>query len=292
MKAAAAAPDLPFVRRLEAIGFRSWPAAQTTFDGSWALRLTPSHPSRRLNSVNPLDPGDTARLRERIERAVERMALFGRRPCFRLSPLAPPVLDARLDALGWERGGETATLAGALDAMDLRPGTDIVPLRDTARWLDAAAAVGAFAPVLRPGMAEIVTAIRPQATGAGAAGEGPVRMYLAEDPDGTPLAVCLAVQFGTLVGLFAIATAAERRREGHARRLVASALVAARRNGATQCWLQVERANRAAAALYERLGMAERYGYHYRVAPPAGSPNGNAPNGDVPNGDAPNGDPA
>ena len=33
------ATGLPLARRLQAVGFRSWPAATTTFDGAWAIRL-------------------------------------------------------------------------------------------------------------------------------------------------------------------------------------------------------------------------------------------------------------
>jgi hypothetical protein len=50
--------DLPNVRRLEAVGFRAWPAASVQYDGSWLVRLTAGHDSKRLNSVYPLDPSD------------------------------------------------------------------------------------------------------------------------------------------------------------------------------------------------------------------------------------------
>ena len=46
--------DLPSVRRLEAVGFRAWPAASVHYDGSWLIRLNAGHDSKRLNSVNPL----------------------------------------------------------------------------------------------------------------------------------------------------------------------------------------------------------------------------------------------
>ena len=58
---AEAVTDLALVRRLEAVGFRAWPAASVHYDGSWAVRLTAGHPSKRLNSVNPLDPARSSR---------------------------------------------------------------------------------------------------------------------------------------------------------------------------------------------------------------------------------------
>ena len=53
----------PIVRRFEAAGFRAWPAAAVHYDGTWVMRLTAGHPAKRLNSVNPLDPGDIQRHR-------------------------------------------------------------------------------------------------------------------------------------------------------------------------------------------------------------------------------------
>ncbi|WP_204317076.1 hypothetical protein, partial [Klebsiella aerogenes] len=76
------------------VGFRAWPAASVHYDGSWAIRMTACHPSKRLNSVNPLDPGDTDNMEQRVARAVQRLRAYGRPPVFRLSPLAPAVLDA------------------------------------------------------------------------------------------------------------------------------------------------------------------------------------------------------
>ena len=75
------------VRRFEAAGFRAWPAASVYYDGTWAIRLTAGHPAKRLNSVNPLDPGDVANPAERIARAARRFAAYGRPLTFRMSPL-------------------------------------------------------------------------------------------------------------------------------------------------------------------------------------------------------------
>ena len=258
--------DLPLARRLQALGFRSWPAATTTFDGTWAIRLTAGAASKRQNSVNPLDPGDTARLDERIDAAEARFRSFGRTPTFSISPLAPPALDERLAARSWARRDESIVMLAPLDTMDLRAGLDMVPLADAGRWLDAEVALGAFSNTDRPGIAETLAAIRPHAQGALPVGtrDGPVQLYVAEDDSGAPLAALLAVRFGLLVGLFQIVVDPARRREGHARRLIASALTNAAREGAVQAWLQVERSNVAAVALYESLGLRTAYGYHYR----------------------------
>ena len=59
------------------------------------------------------------------------------------------------------------------------------------------------------------------------------------------------------------------RRQGHARRLVQSALKWARQRGARFAWLQVEADNVEALALYRALGFDEIYRYHYRQPPGA-----------------------
>ena len=64
--------ELPNVRRLEAVGFRAWPAASVQYDGSWLIRLTAGHDSKRLNSVNPLDPSDSRDIEVRLQKAAKR----------------------------------------------------------------------------------------------------------------------------------------------------------------------------------------------------------------------------
>ena len=62
-------PVLATVRRFEAAGFRAWPASSAHYDGAWLMRLTPGHPAKRLNSINPLDPGDHFDIASHIEKA-------------------------------------------------------------------------------------------------------------------------------------------------------------------------------------------------------------------------------
>ena len=74
--------QLAQIRQIEAVGFRAWPASSVHYDGSWAIRMTASHPSKRLNSVNPLDPGDIANMEQRVTRAAQRFRAYGRPPDF------------------------------------------------------------------------------------------------------------------------------------------------------------------------------------------------------------------
>src|SRR5690606_6328522 len=92
-----------------------WPANQVQYSGSWAIRLTPNHQSKRLNSVNPLDPGDYHNLDERIAAIKAIFQQAGKRPVFRLSPLAAPELDHYLDHLGWAEKGRTITMVRSIE---------------------------------------------------------------------------------------------------------------------------------------------------------------------------------
>jgi ribosomal protein S18 acetylase RimI-like enzyme len=244
--------DLATVRRFEAAGFRAWPSALVQYDGAWAIRLTSGHPAKRLNSINPLDPVDVGNLDARIERASRQFELYGRAPTFRISPLAGKALSDHLDAEGWARFAESLVMRLDLDQADLNAAIDQIPLKDVARFVAAALAVRDADPAMRAGLTEIIASIEPEAG-----------LFVHESGD-RPAASAICVHHRDLAGLFEIATHIGERRQGHARRLVLSALKWARQRGARHAWLQVEADNRAALALYRSFGFEELYRYHYR----------------------------
>jgi ribosomal protein S18 acetylase RimI-like enzyme len=249
--------DLAIVRRFEAAGFRAWPAARVEYDGAWAIRLTAGHPAKRLNSVNPLDPADVKDLDRRIARIRGRFESFGRPPTFRLSPLAGETLSDRLDAEGWSRFGESLVMRLDLDRADLGAAIDQIPLKDIARFVAASLAMRNSDPANRAGLAEVIGSIEPD-----------VGLFVHESGD-RAVASAVCVHHRDLAGLFEVATDDAERRQGHARRLVLSALKWARQRGARHGWLQVEADNDAALALYRGLGFGEVYRYHYRQPPGA-----------------------
>ncbi|MEL6735063.1 MAG: GNAT family N-acetyltransferase [Pseudomonadota bacterium] len=248
--------DLPEVRRLEAVSFRCWPSTTTIFDGTWAIRLSAGHPAKRLNSVNPLDRADHKDLEARISRAAKRFSGFGRPLVFRQSPLAPPELDNILDARGWRRFDETQVMTVPLQKAQLDHVVSLLPLKDSGRWIQQCIAMGGFDESLRPGMAELI-----------GLAHGPVGLFLLENESGAPLAACMAVRFGGLVGIFEVVSHPDVRRQGYGRRIVESAMRWGLDHGAQQAWLQVVSANSFAVSLYERLGFVEAYRYAYRQAP-------------------------
>lgn len=69
-----------------------------------------------------------------------------------------------------------------------------------------------------------------------------------------------------MVGLYDVFTADRERNQGWARRLCAELLRRAVQKGARTGYLQVDADNLPARAVYQRLGFADGYAYHYRTA--------------------------
>ncbi len=244
--------NLPAVRRFEAVGFRAWPAAAVTYDGSWQVRLTAGHPSRRLNSVVPLDPADTRDIDIRLEKARKRFEAYGRPLTIRETPLAPPALIDSLRQKGWQRVEEVLVMAADLAGLTLPDTMDHLPSHDIGRFVDASLSIHERPADLRPGFFELLDGIRPN--------KG---MFVLED-GGRPVSNVLCVQDGVMAGLFDVGTLPDARRKGHGHDVVGSALRWAAKLGAKTAWLQIEADNEAGLALYRRFGFREAYRYAYR----------------------------
>jgi ribosomal protein S18 acetylase RimI-like enzyme len=247
--------ELARVRRYEAAGFRAWPAAHTHYDGTWVVRLTDGHPAKRLNSVNPLDPGDIADLDERIASAARHFKANERDLTFRMSPLSGRPLSAHLDSLGWSSFDESRVMRLSLDDLAISDAMDQIPMKDVDRFIGAALSAHGYAPDLRSGLAGVIASIQPEAG-----------LFVLE-LDEQPVATAICVHDGDLAGLFEIATGASERGKGYGRRIILSALKWARLRGASEAWLQVGADNTAAVKLYEAIGFHEIYRYHYRRPP-------------------------
>jgi ribosomal protein S18 acetylase RimI-like enzyme len=250
-------PHLADVRRYEAASFRAWPAAAVHYDGTWVVRLTAGHPAKRLNSVNPLDPGDVGNLRERIARAARRFDAYGRALTFRMSPLAGKELSDYLDGEGWDRLSDSLVLGLPIENSTVADAIDRIPLKDMSRFVSAAMKVQGFDHSLRAGLSEVIDAIEPEAG------------LFALERDHEVLTTAICVHDGNLAGLFELATDPAVRGQGHAKGLIRSALKWAKSRGAKEAWLQVEADNERAIGLYKAMGFSELYRYHYRRPPAA-----------------------
>lgn len=244
--------DLPLVRRLEAVGFRAWPAASVVYDGSWQVRLTGGHPSKRLNCIVPLDPSDYRDMPIRLSKAKKRFADYGRQLVVRETPLAPPEMMRYFETEGWQCFESSDVMVVDLSRIGLPPAIGHLPSHDIGRFIDASIAVEADDASLKPALAEILSAIKP-ASG----------FFIRETQDVGAVGVALCVQDNDLAGILSFAVAPTQRRTGLGTEILASALHWARISGARTAWLQVISSNAGAIALYEKFGFRKAYGYRY-----------------------------
>ena len=70
------------------------------------------------------------------------------------------------------------------------------------------------------------------------------------------------------MGVFSMLTLSNHRRQGAGRAILAGLAGAALEGGVEDLYLQVERENAGATALYAGASFQELYGYHYRRAAP------------------------
>ncbi len=252
MQATPPSENLPLVRRLEAVGFRAWPAASVIYDGSWQIRLAGGHPSKRLNCVVPLDPSDFRDMDLRLAKARKRFQSYGRPLILRETPLAPPQLIAHLREAGWERFETVSVMTADLARLSLPETIDYLPTHDIGRFIDASLLVAGEDPAMKPALAEVLNAIKPT--------KG---LFTIEAAGGGPLAVCFCVQDTDLAGILGLSVDATARRQGLGTEILSSALRWARINGARSAWVQVVSDNLPAMALYRKFGFVEAYRYHY-----------------------------
>ncbi len=251
--------DYPKIRRLEAVGFRSLPAKNVHFNGSWAVRLTPHTNTKRLNSINPLDPADTENFEKRLHLEKNRFQTLGKPPIFRLTPLASPVLTNYLTGLGWISFEESLLMTLNLDELDLQNVEDQLPIQDTRQWVQASLHLQNKNLDTLPNTVEMLNSIK---TLSG--------LFLTQIVETSPPVLCSVLRCvinQELAGLFSLATNNQFQRQGFARKITLGSLLWAKRNGAKLVWLQVVADNFPAVSLYQSLGFREFYRYTYYKLP-------------------------
>ncbi|MET9065556.1 GNAT family N-acetyltransferase [Streptosporangium sandarakinum] len=285
--------------RIERCAALAWPAAVTEEREGWLLRHSPGVTRRRSNSALP--PPAPVRSIEPVERFYRDHGVPVR---VQISPAEHHrELDARLAGLGYRvESGVAVLTARAGDVVAATAPADTAPAvtaveatREAVTPADAATAM----------VREAVTPA--DAAPAGAARSVPVEapVEVAVDPggwlavfaeldghsdsetvgrevisriagpaaflsvshEGRAAAMGMVVADSGWAGVFCMATRPDLRRRGLAAAVLGAGARWAAGRGADRLYLQVEKDNLAARALYERVGFTYSHGYHFRTFP-------------------------
>ena len=235
---------------IEQAAVRSWPALETADIDGWLWRYA-SGGSLRANSVAALAYSG-AGVESAIAEAEGRYRTKGA-PCrFTIAEVSEPGdLDQRLEALGYARSEDHVTMAKDVDPAATIPADIEVTANPTPEWLA----------VYLSGVGPDRKAIAPTIL----AGLPTRRAYLACRRAGKVVGSGLTIPEGDLASVQCMATLPAVRRQGCARVVLRGIEAHAAAQGCRRLYLQAERANVAAIALYESFGFHIAGRYHIRT---------------------------
>ena len=242
------------VDTLERCAYDAWPAEEVERLRGWRLRAMRGV-TRRANSVWTFEGVSDGSLLQRIDRVEAWYAARALAPTFQVTDRSRPEgLEALLAQRGYAidapvsiqiaRVDDVLASGGSGDALVTRTWSD--------EWFEISAFRGRFAKVADT-YRDLLVRIGTRA-----------RFALARI-DGQPVAVGLGVLGAGWMGVFSMLTLPSARRRGAARAVLRALAATAREEGIDALYLQVERSNAAAMALYAAASFRELYGYHYRV---------------------------
>jgi len=247
-------PALAAVRQLEALGSRAWVAGETAYDRTWVCRKTPDYPSRRLNSVTPLDPADGDHVAERIARLC--LPHQGRVLPLRATPLVPSAVIHYCKENAWQKSASVLVLTAVLKALPVQSACCPAEMAAEADYVAVSLANRAADPALSKPFLAILQRIRGR------------RFPFVLRKDGVPVASMLVVHDGGFAGLLDISVAADSaaggvRRQGIGRAFIAAVLQELENMQVSRVWLQAGADNVAALRLCQFFGFARCYDYAY-----------------------------
>ena len=246
--------SLDEVAAIEHHSARAWPAPVSIPINGWEMRFAAHSSSRRVNSLNPVEPQAgkfPAVLKAYLAECVKRSS----KAHVRLLPLARDNEQEFLLSLGLEAVG--ATSVEIIDDLASAKPDDqvIISSHVTEDWLNAYIGAHAYAPEERAAVKSILETV-------------PHQMGFAHIIEhGVPVAAGRTAIIDGLAGINQIATAPDQRRKGHARRIMSALMAYAGEQGAQRGYLQVEMRNAPARALYGSLGFKPLYIYDYWPVP-------------------------
>jgi ribosomal protein S18 acetylase RimI-like enzyme len=236
------------LERVAAHGLRP---AETEDLSGWLLRADSGF-THRANSVLPLHRPRMP-LDEALDRATAWYAARGLPVQLQVPLEARRLLDAELAELGWPADLLTRMLAADVDALradTARLSTVTIADAPDDDWL-----------TLYRGGAGLAARARALLTRHDTLGFATARV------DGRAVAVARGAVDEGWLGVMAVEVDADYRRQGFAGAVMAALWAWGRGRGAVRSYVQVEAANDAAVALYEKQGYRFHHDYHYRSAP-------------------------
>jgi len=238
---------------IEAACLSAWPAIGVVHDGAWLWRYANGY-TKRSNCFQSLDPRDDGDAERRIGRLSALSVRHAIGPVFRVTPLAGAGTVGTLDRMGWAPFEESRVLVMDLAGRQFEGSGDVRPFAPTdPRWYRAQTALSGASAQTVETLKALVGLIAPEAKG-----------FVAYGRDRTPAAAALAVVAGEIGIYLNVVTDKARRRQGFGRVVMNAALAWSVENGARMAAIQVVSDNDPAIGLYEGLGFAEQYRYHYR----------------------------
>jgi len=239
--------------RVEALCVAARPALVREIVDGWAMGRSGGR-MRQANCVNPMpDPrGDALAAIVRGETFYE---ACGQTPLFRVPGIADE-MDAELDLLGYGAEGQTVTLFNPLEAPTAENAGTVLLAGPENSWCAARARFGGDTARNDAAYRKMVKSIALP------------KIFAATHVGDSIASIAYGVVGDGLLVLESVATDAEFRGQGLARRTLQTVIAWSRSAGAQAACLQVEVENAPARALYASLGFRRRlYGYHYRRRP-------------------------
>jgi ribosomal protein S18 acetylase RimI-like enzyme len=243
------------LREFEETVVDAWPATDCEELDGWLLRAS-GGPSRRGNSVAPLENGSAFALDERIAQVERWYAARGYPAMFQIGPgCMPGELDAILQLRGYSKEAESiAATAAPSELLQRLPGSDAQVTRQASEaWWSVVREASRFSTsrdVLAGFLARLGSRCRY------------VTHFAA---DGRASAACVGVSSEQRLGVYAMITLPLARRTGAASALLRALAHSALEAHMEEMYLLVEADNEPARALYERAGFRDLYRYHYRT---------------------------
>jgi GNAT superfamily N-acetyltransferase len=252
--------DRKLLSRAEDAGLNaSAPPQQLWLDG-WLVRFSPGK-AKRARCVNAVAGGRLS-IGHKLARAEAVFAAAQLPMVVRITPFTRPAsLDAELAARGFHAIDDTRVMIAPTLTHLHPPSLPLLP--GGLNW----ATLGHAA------MAQAVGALRgsplaQRQAHAERLANAPMpfsALAIKRSDDGTILACGQSATEGDLVGVYDLFVAEPMRGHGLAAALCTRLLTDARKAGVRSAYLQVDADNRAARAVYFKLGFIDGYGYHYRT---------------------------